>query len=266
VIQGPDTEQSGIGAHLAVWPDRRAGTLGADLLDDNVAGDCRGMLDQGMTGLRRYGADGRRDGEELAVFVESFQTAPRMLVFGAVDFAAAVVHLGSFLGYRVTVCDARPVFTTEARFPEAEEIVVRWPHEYLAAEAAAGRLDKRTAIIVLTHDHKFDVPLLTTALRLPGLAYIGALGSRRTHQERAARLHEAGLTDAELARLSSPVGLDLGARTPQETAVSIVAELIAGRWGGTGERLSSTDGPIHAAEAGEDRAANSALISVVGDP
>jgi xanthine dehydrogenase accessory factor len=138
------------------------------------------------------------------------------------------------------------VFTTRARFPEADEVVVRWPHEYLATEAAAGRLDARTAIVVLTHDHKFDVPLLTAALRLPALAYIGALGSRRTHQERAVRLREAGLTDAELARLHSPVGLDLGARTPQETAVSIVAELIAGRWGGTGDHLSSTEGPIHA--------------------
>jgi xanthine dehydrogenase accessory factor len=253
-LQGPDTEQPGIGAHLAVWPDRHAGTLGADLLDANVVGDCRGMLDQGMTGLRRYGADGQRDGGELAVFVESFQTVPRMLVFGAVDSAAAVVHLGSFLGYRVTVCDARSVFTTRARFPEADEVVVRWPHEYLAAEAAAGRLDARTAIVVLTHDHKFDVPLLTTALRLPGVAYIGALGSRRTHQERAARLREAGLTDTELARLSSPVGLDLGARTPQETAVSIVAELIAGRWGGTGVHLSSLEGPIHAIGAGGDGA------------
>jgi len=168
-----------------------------------------------------------------------------MLVFGAIDFAAAVARVGAFLGYQVTVCDARPVFATNTRFPEAHEVVVKWPHKYLAEEYEAGRIDPRTVMCVLTHDPKFDVPLLEVALRLPEVAYIGAMGSRRTHDDRLKRLQEAGLTDAEVARLSSPIGLDLGARTPEETAVSIAAEIIALRWGGDGARLMGTEGPIH---------------------
>jgi xanthine dehydrogenase accessory factor len=167
-----------------------------------------------------------------------------MLVFGAIDFASAMAGLGSFLGYRVTVCDARPVFATATRFPEAHEVVVDWPHRYLKAEADAGRVDGRTVVAVLTHDPKFDVPLLEVALRLD-LGYIGAMGSRRTHDDRLVRLREAGMTEDELARLSSPIGLDLGARTPEETAVSIAAEMIALRWGGQGERLTSANGRIH---------------------
>ena len=182
----------------------------------------------------------------MEVFVAGYAPRPRMLVFGAIDFAAAVAQQGSFLGYRVTVCDARPVFATPARFPGVEEVVVDWPHRYLAAQVAAGRVDARTVICVLTHDPKFDVPLLEVALRLPEVAYVGAMGSRRTHSDRLDRLREAGLTDAELSRLHSPIGLDLGARTPQETAVSIAAEIIARRWGGGGRPLTETAGPIHA--------------------
>jgi xanthine dehydrogenase accessory factor len=167
-----------------------------------------------------------------------------MLVFGAIDFASAMARLGSYLGYRVTVCDARGVFATASRFPQADEVIVDWPHRYLAAEADAGRVDTRTVVAVLTHDPKFDVPLLDVALRLE-LGYVGAMGSRRTHEDRIARLREAGMTDAQLAKLSSPIGLDLGARTPEETAVSIAAEMIALRWGGRGERLSNGTGRIH---------------------
>jgi xanthine dehydrogenase accessory factor len=162
------------------------------------------------------------------------------MVFGAIDFAAAVARAGKFLGYRVTVCDARPVFATTARFRDADEVIVDWPHRYLASAS----VDERTVICVLTHDPKFDVPLLEVALRTPA-GYIGAMGSRRTHEDRLARLREAGLTEAELARLRSPIGLDLGARTPEETAISIAAELIQLRWGGTGQPLTSTDGRIH---------------------
>src|SRR5690348_4364039 len=167
-----------------------------------------------------------------------------MLVFGAIDFAAAVARIGAFLGYRVTVCDARPVFATARRFPDAHEVVVEWPHRYLRSQADAGLVDARTVICVLTHDPKFDGPLLEVALRLPA-AYIGAMGSRRTHEKRIAQLREAGLTDAELARLASPIGLDLGARTPEETAISIAAEIIATHWGGGGERLSELSDRIH---------------------
>jgi len=156
-----------------------------------------------------------------------------------------VARVGSFLGYRVTVCDARPVFATSKRFPDADEVVVDWPHRYLGRAAEAGELDERTVVCVLTHDPKFDVPLLEVALRLP-LAYLGAMGSRRTHADRLARLRELGMTDAELARLRAPIGLDIGARTPEETAVSIAAEIIGARWGGTGAPLRTAEGPIHA--------------------
>ena len=189
-------------------------------------------------------SSGQRRGEGLTVFVSCFAPAPRMLVFGAIDFAAAVARVGSFLGYRVTVCDARPVFATKKRFPDADEVVVDWPHRYLRAQVDAGALDGRTVICVLTHDPKFDVPVLMDALRLP-VAFVGAMGSRATHEDRLARLAESGLSTAELARLASPIGLDLGARTPEETAISIAAEIIARRWDGAGRPLSETDGAIH---------------------
>jgi xanthine dehydrogenase accessory factor len=237
-----------IGARRVVWgtaPSTRApcqpGSLGSgSRLDDAVDDDVRGMLAQGVTGTRRYGAHGERRGDELSVFVNSFAPPPRMLVFGAIDFAAAVAKVGKFLGYQVTVCDARGLFATKARFPDADEVVVDWPHRFLAGVDT----DERSVICVLTHDPKFDVPLLEVALRKPA-AYIGAMGSRRTHDDRMDRLREAGLSEAELSRLRSPVGLDLGARTPEETAVSVAAELIQLRWGGTGHPLTTTAGRIH---------------------
>jgi xanthine dehydrogenase accessory factor len=222
------------------WHSGATGTLGPARLDAAIDDDARGMLAQGLTGIRRYGAGGERLGDELSVFVNSFAPAPRMLVFGAIDFAASVARVGKFLGYHVTVCDARKVFATSSRFPDADEVVVDWPHRYLAGTD----VDTRTVICVLTHDPKFDVPLLEVALRTPA-AYIGAMGSRRTHQDRLARLREIGLTGEELSRLRSPIGLDLGARTPEETAVSIAAELIRLRWGGTGQALTDTEGRIH---------------------
>jgi xanthine dehydrogenase accessory factor len=237
VIAGPGT----IGARRVIWTDRATGTLGAGArLDGAVDDDVRGMLAQGLTGVRHYGEHGERRLDDLSVFVHSFAPPPRMLVFGAIDFAAAVARAGKFLGYHVTVCDARPVFATHARFPDADEVVVEWPHRFLARTP----VDQRTVICVLTHDPKFDVPLLEVALRTPA-SYIGAMGSRRTHDDRLARLREVGLTEAELARLRSPIGLDLGSRTPEETAVSVAAELIQLRWGGTGQPLTETVGRIH---------------------
>src|SRR5581483_7599344 len=176
-------------------------------------------------------------------FVHSFEPPPRMLVFGEIDFAAAVARAGKFLGYHVTVCDARPVFATKAPLPDADEVIVEWPHRFLAGV----NVDERTVICVLTHDPKFDVPLLEVALRTQA-GYIGAMGSRRTHDDRITRLIEAGLSEDELDRLRSPIGLDLGARTPEETAVSVAAELIQLRWGGTGRPLTETSGRIHHAE------------------
>jgi xanthine dehydrogenase accessory factor len=200
----------------------------------------QGLLEQGITGVLHYGREGERRGDDCAVFVASYAPKPRMIVFGAIDFAAAVARIGSFLGYYVTVCDARATFATTKRFPDADDVVVDWPHRYLAATD----VDERTVVCVLTHDPKFDVPLLEVALRLP-LAYLGAMGSRRTHDDRTMRLKELGFTDSDLAKLHAPIGLDIGGRTPEETAVSIAAEIVASRWGGTGVALRSVDGPIH---------------------
>jgi xanthine dehydrogenase accessory factor len=233
-----------LGQRLVIWPNRRSGTFGSTRLDDAVTDDGRGLLVGGRTGILHYGHDGERRGDDLAVFVASHAPRPRMLVFGAIDFAAAVARIGGFLGYRVTVCDARPVFATPKRFPDADEVIVDWPHRYLRREVDEGRLDERTVVCVLTHDPKFDVPVLEAALREP-FAYVGAMGSRRTHDDRLARLREAGVEDEALVRLSSPIGLDLGARTPEETAVSIAAEIIAAQWGGGGSRLTETTGRIH---------------------
>lgn len=239
-----------VGRHLVVRPDDATGTLGSDRLDSAVAADGRGLLAAGRTAVLEYGPDGQRRGEGLRVFVSSYAPPPRMLVFGAIDFAAAVARQATFLGYRVTVCDAREVFATAARFPTADEVVVDWPHRYLAAQAEAGAIDGRTAICVLTHDPKFDVPLLAVALRLPDVGYVGAMGSQRTRRDRLDRLREAGLTESELSRLSSPIGLDLGARTPEETAVSIAAEIIARRWEGSGRPLRDLHGRIHHGQSG----------------
>ncbi|MGW7193914.1 XdhC family protein, partial [Streptomyces sp. NPDC054838] len=218
-----------------------AGGFGAHPeLDRTIAEEARVMLDAGRTGLLEIGADGRLCGEPLKVLVESSVPPPRMIVFGAIDFASALVRIGKFLGYHVTLCDARPVFATKSRFPEADEIVVDWPHRYLEST----EVDSRTVLCVLTHDAKFDVPLLETALRLP-VAYVGAMGSRRTHEERTERLREVGVSELELARLRSPIGLDLGARSPEETALSIAAEIVANRRGGTGAALTGGWIPIH---------------------
>ena len=233
-------DASRLGARLVVWTDRVSGTLGSERFDDAVRDDVRGLLAQGNTGLVHYGPDGERRGDEIALFVNCFAPKPRMIVFGAIDFAAAVAKAGAFLGYQVTVCDARATFATTKRFPDAHEVIVEWPHKYLART----HTDERTVVCVLTHDPKFDVPLLEIALRLP-LAYLGAMGSRRTNDDRLAKLRERGLTETELSRLRAPIGLDLGARTPEETAIAIAAEIIETRYGGTRQRLTETTGPIH---------------------
>ena len=244
VVAGMDR----LGGHLVIRPDAVSSSLGGARLDAAVRDDARGLLEQGRTALLHYGTNGERRLDDLSVFVSSYAPRPRMIVFGAIDFAAAVARVGSFLGYRVTVCDARATFATARRFPDADEVVVEWPHRYLANTD----VDGRTVLAVLTHDPKFDVPLLELALRLP-VAYVGAMGSRRTNEDRLDKLRERGLTSAELGRLHAPIGLDIGARTPEETAVSIAAELIGQRWGGSGRALRTVAGPIH-----RDRLADSA--------
>ncbi|MGW2446690.1 XdhC family protein [Streptomyces sp. NPDC001675] len=230
------------GRALLVRPDgSHDGGFGAHPeLDRTVAAEAGAFLDAGRTGTLEIGERGSRCGAPLTVLVESSVPAPRMIVFGAIDFASALVRVGKFLGHHVTVCDARPVFATRARFPDADEIVVEWPHEYLERTD----VDGRTVLCVLTHDAKFDVPLLRLALRLP-VAYVGAMGSRRTHLDREERLRAVGVGELELARLRSPIGLDLGARTPEETALSIAAEIVAARRGGSGVPLTGAHTPIH---------------------
>ena len=258
VVRHPDPAL--VGRRLVLGPDRApTGTFASSRRDDAVLDDARGLLAAGRSGLLVYGPDGERRGAGLEVFVAAYAPRPRMLVFGATDYAAAVARMGSFLGYRVTVCDARPVFATASRFPGADEVVVDWPHRYLRAQAEQGLLDERAAVCVLSHDPKFDVPVLEVALRLPRMGYVGAMGSRRTSRHLVAALRALGLTDGELARLSSPIGLDLGARTPEETAVSVAAEILAARRGNGGLPLRLVDGPIHTTAPGTGG-------SATGDP
>lgn len=239
VVDGP-----GAGAKMLVRPvgATTIGSLGNAGLDRSVERDARGELSAGRSGIRRYSEQGEIRGQEVAVFVESFAPPPQMVIFGAVDFTAALARVAKVLGYKVTVCDARPVFATARRFPMADEVVVSWPDRLLAD--IGPDLGLRDAVCVLTHDAKFDVPAITTALRTD-VGYIGVMGSRRTHSDRTARLEQAGVTDEGLARLRSPIGLDIGAATPEETAVSIVSEIISLRTGRQAQALSLISGPIH---------------------
>jgi len=251
VVRGPDGL---LGAALLVRPDGtvEGGLGGAAELDRTAQAEARALLDAGRTATVEISEDGSHCPGGLTLLVEVNVPPPRMIVFGAVDFAAALVRAGKFLGYHVTVCDARPVFATRARFPEADDVVVDWPQRYLRSTPT----DARTVLCVLTHDAKFDIPLLTEALRMP-VAFVGAMGSRRTHADRERRLREAGLGERELSRLRSPIGLDLGARTPEETALSIAAEIVAVRHGGTGVPLTGSGTSIHH-DRGEHGAARAA--------
>ena len=240
VIDGP-----GAGSKLLVTTSVTTGvegTLGDQDLDRVVARDARGELAAGRSGVRHYGVHGEAREDTIRVFVESFASPPQMLIFGAVDFTAALVRVAKVLGYRVTVCDAREVFATTRRFPLADEVEVDWPNRLL--DRVGKSLGVRDAVCVLTHDDKFDVPAIVSALETE-VGYIGVMGSRRTHEHRLNRLREAGVDEAGLVRLRSPLGLDLGARTPEETAVSIVSEIIALRTGRPARALSDTDGAIH---------------------
>src|SRR5438105_3398265 len=238
VVEGPN-----IGAKLLVRPGPPpAGSLGNADLDRVVARDALGQLAAGASATRHYGLHGEARRRDVAVFVESYALPPRMIIFGAVDFTAALAKVAKVLGYRVTVCDARAVFATVQRFPMADEVVNDWPDRYLAK--VGDELGPRDALCVLTHDHKFDVPAIAAAAKTR-VGYLGAMGSRRTHESRNARLREAGVEDADIARVMSPIGLDVGARTPEETAISICAEIIAVRTGRPARSLRAIDGPIH---------------------
>lgn len=226
----------------AEW--RRSGTLGHPRLDEHVTTDAGAMITQGRSGVREYDSTGMRLGAGTRIFVTTSDPPPRLIIFGAIDYAAALSQLGKFLGYQVTVCDARPIFATPERFPDADEVIVSWPHRYLAEEVRAGRIEGSTVIAVLTHDLKFDVPVLLEAARSVA-GYIGALGSRRTHKLRVDAMSLAGASAAEIDRIHGPIGLDLGARSPEATAVSIFAEVLLEFAQGTGRSLRRTTGPIH---------------------
>ena len=223
-----------LAAKIVVWADGRSlGTLGEPELDRIARRDALAALERGVTVTRHYGRRGEARKAEVAVFFEVFALSARLVIFGAVDFTRALVEVGKVLGFSVTVCDARPVFATRARFPLADEVVVEWPDRYLAR--VGPELGPRDAVCVLTHDTKFDIPAILGALRTK-VGYLGAMGSRKTHEKRWLRLLEAGADEEELkARLMSPIGLDIGARTPEETAVAICAEIIATRTGRAGE-------------------------------
>lgn len=228
------------GAKALVTPAQELGSLGDPGLDRSAMGTARSMLAQGATGTRHYGAQGQEREDEVEIFVQSFAPPPLMYVFGAIDFSRSTVRIGKLLGYRVTVCDARSAFATRDRFPEADRVVAAWPHQFLAQ----AEVDERTALCVLTHDPKFDVPLLKVAVRTRA-GYIGAMGSRRTHQARMARLAEEGVSEEERARVRGPIGLDIGARTPEEVAIAIGAEIVALRYQREAPFLCQRQGPVH---------------------
>jgi xanthine dehydrogenase accessory factor len=235
------------GATIAIADDMITGSLGTgELLDRSVARDARGQLDEGLSRIRRYGAGGEVMGSDVGIYIQAFSRAPRMVIFGAIDYSAEMAKLGSDVGYEVTICDAREPFVTSPRFSRDAEVVVDWPDRYMEGR----ELGPRDVVLVFTHDPKFDEPALLAALG-SGAGYVGALGSRRTQEKRVERLREAGVDDEQIARIHAPCGLDLGARTPPETAVSVLAEVIAVRADRSGKSLRETSGPIHAEAAAE---------------
>ncbi len=216
----------------------QVGSMGSPGLDEALATEARKALEDGVNRMLP-------ETHGVVAFVHSFVAPPRMVVIGAVDFTAALVKVARVLGFRVTVCDARATFATTARFPDADEVVVDWPHRYL--DGIATSLGPRDAVCVLTHDHKYDVPALLSALST-SVGYVGAMGSRQTHAERRQRLLAAGADEASLGRLMAPIGLDIGASTPEEVAVATCAEIVASRHarlGGPVVALRDGQGPIH---------------------
>lgn len=240
-----------VGAKLLVQPDADPiGTLGHPELDRVVARDAVAELEAARSGVRSYGPEGQITPEDLVdqptirIFIESHAPPPQMWIFGAVDFTAALARVAKVLGYRVTVCDAREVFATRRRFPMADEVKVTWPTPVF--DELGAELGQRDAVCILTHDPKFDIPAVQGALSTR-VGYIGVMGSRKTHARRMERLADVGVNTAiDLDRLMSPIGLDIGARTPEETAVSICAEIIARRTGRDVPSLRNSSGDIHA--------------------
>jgi xanthine dehydrogenase accessory factor len=243
------------GAKLFVDAGATVGTLGGPaLLERNVAQEARGLTVQGRSTVRAYGQDGASLGSGLRVHVAANAEPPRMVIFGAIDFASALAPLAKGLGYRVTIADPRRAFLASPRFSAAAETIAAWPQDVLASMT----LGPRDAVLVFTHDPKLDVPAVQAALGTDA-GYVGALGSRRTTDDRNARLREAGVPDEQLERVYAPCGLDIGSSTVEETAVAILAEIIAGRAGREGVSLRHGEGPIR-----RDRGESSEILSPAG--
>jgi xanthine dehydrogenase accessory factor len=229
VLEGGD-----VGAKLLVLADGgTSGGLGDAELDAAAVEAAEELMWAERSELRKVG--------EVSLFVDVTAPAPRLVIFGAVDYAAALCRLARAAGWRPFVCDPRSQFATAQRFPEAEEVLAAWPEQ---AFARLGGIDRATYIAVLTHDPKLDDAALEIALRSDA-PYVGAMGSRRAQAQRRERLLAAGMDEELLARIAAPIGLDLGAVTPEETALSIMSEVVAVRNGRSGGRLSSAGGRIH---------------------
>jgi xanthine dehydrogenase accessory factor len=220
--------------------ETRVGSLGGPtLLEKNVEGEARGLIQQGRSTIRTFGEDGTTLGTGMRVHVTAYAEPARMIVFGAIDFASALAPLAKGVGYRVTIADPRKAFLSSARFSTYSDTVAAWPDEVLDGVT----LGPRDAVLVFSHDPKLDVPALMAAFRTQA-GYIGALGSRKTTADREVRLREAGATDEDLARVYAPCGLDIGASTVEETAIAVLAEIVATRAGRSGVPLREAEGSI----------------------
>ena len=226
-----------LGAKLLVLPDEVVGTLGDSALDARVVVDVRALLREERSQTRPYAVAGRA--EAVEVFLETFPPPPTLLIFGAVHVAQPLTRFAKALGFDVVVVDARATLATPERFPEADRIVQAWPDEALVELSVA----PNTYVAILTHDPKFDEPALLGTLETPA-RYVGAVGSRKTNQDRRRRLLEAGVSPEQLDRIRGPIGLDIGAETPEEMAISILAEIIAVRHGRAGGPLTEATGRI----------------------
>jgi xanthine dehydrogenase accessory factor len=232
VVRGTDRVPAG--AKLLVRADGAStGSLADDALESAARGDAEELIWLERSELREHG--------DVTLFVDVTGPPPRLIIFGAIDFAAALCRVAKAAGWRAFVVDPRSRFATAERFPEAEAVIAEWPAEALAR---LGGIDKATYLAVLTHDPKLDDAALLASLDSDA-PYIGAMGSRRAQAKRRERLVAAGVAEAQLERIAAPIGLDLGAMSAEETAVSIVSELIAVRNGREGGRLSASGGRIH---------------------
>ncbi len=238
------------GARLTVTEDIVTGTLaGSELLDRNVTREAQGLLEEGKTTVRRFGADGATLGDDQRVHIRAYALPPKMFIIGAIDFSAALAPFAAAIGYQVTIADARDRFARSSRFTTVADVRIGWPQEVMADL----ELGPRDAVLVFTHDSKFDEPALVAALNT-NAGYIGALGSRKTTADRERRLLDAGVSEADLARIHAPCGLDIGSRTAEETAVSVLAEIIADRAQRAARPLRQTSGPIHGRDQPADHA------------